>query len=128
MEERETRGAGEDTVALVAAAALARIPRRLGQGQPRSRASRAAASLPRSVSEPIEFKDLSPPSRELTGDDEAWLRRLQSAVDAGDHVIRTRETDADVDELVVYTDRYGLWRAGRYVGTLTFEGRRLDIR
>lgn len=80
------------------------------------------------MSDPVEFKDLSPPSRELTADDEAWLKRLQSAVNAGDHVIRTRESDPDIEELVVYTDRYGHWRAGRYVGTLTFEGRRLEIR
>jgi 5-methylcytosine-specific restriction enzyme subunit McrC len=43
-----------------------------------------------------------------------------------DLVIRLEE--GREDEPIVYCERDGSWWAGRYVGSVTFEGRRLDIR
>lgn len=51
---------------------------------------------------------------------------MAAAVRHGDLVIRLEE--GREDEPVVWCERDGSWWAGRYVGSLTFEGRRLDIR
>jgi 5-methylcytosine-specific restriction enzyme subunit McrC len=55
-----------------------------------------------------------------------WLRRLQTAAQAALHVVRL-SNDRDDDEPVVYCERDGKWWAGRYVGSLSFEGKRLTI-
>lgn len=56
----------------------------------------------------------------------AWLGRLAAAARHGDLVIRLEERRED--EPVVACDPDGTWRAGRYVGSIVFEGHRLDIR
>lgn len=55
-----------------------------------------------------------------------WLGRLAKSVRHGDIVVRLEE--GREDEPVVWCERDGSWWAGRYVGSLEFEGRRLDIR
>jgi 5-methylcytosine-specific restriction enzyme subunit McrC len=58
--------------------------------------------------------------------DRDWLQRLARAVRAKDHLLSLGDARDDGEE-IVYCDRDGTWRCGRYVGTLTFEGRRLTI-
>lgn len=74
----------------------------------------------------LSAKDCSPFDGRLSNDDRAWLGRLASESAHGDIVVRLE--DGREDEPVVACDPDGTWRAGRYIGSLTFEGRRLDIR
>jgi len=71
-------------------------------------------------------RDCSPFEPKPSATDAEWLGRLAAAVRHGDLVIRLE--DGREDEPVVWCERDGSWWAGRYVGSLTFEGRRLDIR
>jgi 5-methylcytosine-specific restriction enzyme subunit McrC len=74
----------------------------------------------------LSAKDCSPFDVKLSKEDTVWLERLAVASGHGDIVVRLE--DGREDEPVVACDPDGTWRAGRYVGSLTFEGRRLDIR
>lgn len=74
----------------------------------------------------LSAKDCSPFDPKPSQADAAWLGRLAAASRHGDLVVRLE--DGREDEPVVTCDPDGTWRAGRYVGSLLFEGRRLDIR
>lgn len=56
-----------------------------------------------------------------------WLERLANAANNGALVLRLGEDARDDDQPLVYCERDGTWWCGRYVGTVTFEGRRLVI-
>jgi 5-methylcytosine-specific restriction enzyme subunit McrC len=60
-----------------------------------------------------------------SADEAQWLRRLATSVRASDLVIPF--TDEHDDEPIVYCAWDGTWWAGRYVGSLSFEGHRLTI-
>ncbi len=76
---------------------------------------------------PILWRDLSPYPGELTPEDHAWLQRL-SRRDIQDFVVRVGSAkDADEWSPIVERRSDGRWWAGRYIGALTFEGRRLII-
>jgi 5-methylcytosine-specific restriction enzyme subunit McrC len=79
------------------------------------------------VTNPVLWRDLSPYPGELTPEDHDWLKRL-SRRDIRDFVIRVG-SDGEVDEWSPIVERRydGRWWAGRYIGALTFEGRRLVI-
>lgn len=74
----------------------------------------------------LSVKDCSPFEPKPSAADAAWLGRMAAAVRHNDLVIRLKE--GREDEPVVWCEHDGGWWAGRYVGSLTFEGRRLDIR
>jgi 5-methylcytosine-specific restriction enzyme subunit McrC len=74
----------------------------------------------------LAAKDCSPFDPRPSGPDAAWLERLAAATKYGGLVVRLEE--GREDEPVVACDPDGTWRAGRYVGSMIFEGRRLDIR
>lgn len=70
--------------------------------------------------------DLRPLPSDLSADDLTWLRELHERVVAGDLVVQLgRERDEDMP--VVWCAENGRWWAGRYVGAITFKGRRLRI-
>lgn len=74
----------------------------------------------------LSVKDSSPfDVATLTPSDEVWLSRLAKASRHGDLVVRLES--GREDEPLVWCERDGSWWAGRYVGTVTFEGRSLDI-
>ncbi len=70
-------------------------------------------------------RDLSP-LEGLKRTDESWLDRLAAGVRASDHVVRFGSA-VEEPEPIVGRSYDGRWRAGRYVGSITFEGRRLEI-
>jgi len=74
----------------------------------------------------LTVRDCSPFDSRPSAADATWLGRLAAASRHGDLVVRLEEDRED--EPVVACDPDGTWRAGRYVGSLLFEGRRLDIR
>lgn len=74
----------------------------------------------------LSVRDCSPFEPKPSGADAEWLSRLAVAARHDELVIRLEE--GREDEPVVYCERDGSWWAGRYVGSLIFEGRRLDIR
>lgn len=75
----------------------------------------------------LSVKDSSPfDAAGLTPADALWLGRLAKASGHGDLVVRLEA--GREDEPIVWCERDGSWWAGRYVGSVTFEGRRLDIR
>jgi 5-methylcytosine-specific restriction enzyme subunit McrC len=55
-----------------------------------------------------------------------WLAELTSSVEAGELVVALGERRGE-DEPVVYCERNGDWYCGRYVGTIAYKGRRLQI-
>jgi 5-methylcytosine-specific restriction enzyme subunit McrC len=59
--------------------------------------------------------------------DGPWLAELQRVLTTSDHVIRLGGTERD-DEYVVTRDPFGRWRTGRYIGEISYAGRRLEIR
>lgn len=75
--------------------------------------------------EPLVVADLSEFDG-LTDDDEAWLERLQRHVRASNYLVRLGEAAVEEDVVVRRTER-GRWAAGRYIGELSFEGRRLEV-
>jgi 5-methylcytosine-specific restriction enzyme subunit McrC len=79
------------------------------------------------VNNQILWRDLSPYPGELTPEDHDWLQRL-SRRDIQDFVIRVGP-DGEANEWSPIVERRpdGRWWAGRYIGALTFEGRRLVI-
>jgi len=73
----------------------------------------------------ITARDCCPLQPQPTADEAQWLRRLATSVRASDLVIPF--TDERDDEPIVYCAWDGTWWAGRYVGSLSFEGHRLII-
>ena len=71
-------------------------------------------------------KDCSPLNPQPTAAEADWLRRVAGSVRAGDCVVPI-SGDRDDDEPIVYCSWDGTWWAGRYVGSLSFEGRSLVI-
>jgi 5-methylcytosine-specific restriction enzyme subunit McrC len=89
------------------------------------------------VTDTIRVRDLSPLSedltdedRNLTDEDRKWLERLQRHVAASDHVLRLGDAAAadDSGDYIVSRDAFGRWWAGRYIGDISLDGRRLEIR
>lgn len=72
------------------------------------------------------WRDLSPCDGDLTAGDDAWLERL-SALRVRDFLISLAEDQAHEEQPIVERQRDGRWWAGRYIGALSFEGRRLVI-
>ena len=71
-------------------------------------------------------KDCSPLNPQPTAAEADWLRRVAASVRAGDFVVPI-SGDRDDDEPIVYCSWDGTWWTGRYVGSLSFEGRSLII-
>lgn len=71
-------------------------------------------------------RDCSPLAPQPTAAEAAWLRRLATNVRATDFVVPV-SGERDEDEPVVYCAWDGTWWAGRYVGSLSFEGNSLTI-
>lgn len=71
-------------------------------------------------------RDCSPLVPQPTAVEAAWLRQLANNVRAADLVVPI-SGDRDEDEPVVYCAWDGTWWAGRYVGSLSFEGHSLTI-
>jgi 5-methylcytosine-specific restriction enzyme subunit McrC len=78
------------------------------------------------VSDALVINDLSPfvPRDEAEAD---WLARLQSHIAASDYVIRLGEPADEPHDVLITRDPFGRWQAGRYIGEISFEGRRLII-
>ena len=75
----------------------------------------------------MKIKDLSPFPVQPTAEEEAWLGRLQRHLVTSDHVVRLGEATDREGGQIVTRDSFGTWWAGRYVGEVSFEGRRLVI-
>lgn len=60
-------------------------------------------------------------------DEASWLRRLAAHVRATDFVLPISDS-RDEDEPIVYCAWDGTWWAGRYVGSIAFEGKSLTIK
>lgn len=71
-------------------------------------------------------RDCSPLAPQPTAAEAAWLRRLATNVCATDLVVPI-SGKRDEDEPVVYCAWDGTWWAGRYVGSLSFEGHSLTV-
>ena len=71
-------------------------------------------------------RDCSPLAPQPTAAEAAWLRRLAANVRATDLVVPI-SGERDEDEPIVYCAWDGTWWAGRYVGSLSFEGHSLTI-
>jgi 5-methylcytosine-specific restriction enzyme subunit McrC len=80
------------------------------------------------VIDPHTFRDLSPYCGEITPEDDAWLQRV-SELDPRTYRIALAAEDAGADEFSPLIERAhdGHWWAGRYIGAVSFEGRRLVI-
>ena len=74
----------------------------------------------------LSAKDCSPLNPQPTAAEADWLRRVAASVRTGDFVVPI-SGDRDDDEPIVYCSWDGTWWAGRYVGSLSFEGRSLVI-
>ena len=71
-------------------------------------------------------RDLSPYEGALTADEHGWLQRL-SRLTVGDFVISLNDNGNQDDQPIIERHRDGSWWAGRYIGAITFEERRLVI-
>lgn len=71
-------------------------------------------------------RDCSPLAPHPTASEAAWLRRIAATVRATDLVVPISGV-RDEDEPIVYCAWDGTWWAGRYVGSLSFEGHSLTI-
>lgn len=71
-------------------------------------------------------RDCSPFEPQPTAAEAVWLRRLTTNVHATDFVVPV-SGGRDEDEPLVYCAWDGTWWAGRYVGSLSFEGHTLTI-
>lgn len=74
----------------------------------------------------VVARDCSPLAPQPTAAEAAWLRRLAANVRATDLVVPI-SGERDEDEPVVYCAWDGTWWAGRYVGSLSFEGHSLTV-
>ena len=75
---------------------------------------------------PLLAKDLSRLEKDPSRKDEEWLKELAERVSAGEHVVSLGAASED-PEPIVSRAYDGHWRAGRYVGSIAFRGRRLTI-
>ena len=71
-------------------------------------------------------RDCSPFVPQPTAAEAVWLRRLTTNVHATEFVVPV-SGERDEDEPLVYCAWDGTWWAGRYVGSLSFEGHTLTI-
>lgn len=74
----------------------------------------------------LTARDCSPLNPQPTATEATWLRRLVAHVRTTDLVVALFG-DRDEDEPIVYCERDGMWWAGRYIGSLSFEGSTLTI-
>jgi len=76
----------------------------------------------------LGFRDLSPYEGELTAEDEEWLTQV-AAIDPRDHRVGIEEDRPYEDEWLPLVERGpdGRWWAGRFIGSLSFAGRRLTV-
>ncbi len=63
----------------------------------------------------------------LGRDDDDWLRRLVAAVKPVELLLPLSEGNEDDEPVAMFDSAAGLWRAGRYVGEITFNGGTLRI-
>ena len=77
----------------------------------------------------LAFDDLSPYPGELGGDDDEWLTKV-AAIDPRKYRIGIEDDRPEDEEWLplVERGRDGRWWAGRFIGSMTVEGRRLTIR
>lgn len=79
----------------------------------------------------LRVADLSPfaprDKKQAGYDEAAWLDRLQRHLRGSEHVIRLGDAMSEDEDHVISRDAAGQWQAGRYIGELVFEGRRLEI-
>lgn len=73
----------------------------------------------------LRAKDLLP-IPDLEQGDRDWLAELQGRLRIDEHVVRLGDAAVEHDP-VVATDAQGVWRAGRYIGSITLGDRRLFI-
>ena len=71
-------------------------------------------------------RDCSKLDPQPKGADVDWIKRLAVATSGGAHVVSIG-AERDDDEPVVYCSPDGAWCAGRYVGSVSFQGGRLTI-
>lgn len=77
----------------------------------------------------LEFADLSPYSDGLSAEDDAWLAEV-AKIDPRQFRIGIEDDRPEDDEWLplVERGRDGQWWAGRFIGSMTVEGRRLTVR
>src|SRR5689334_22658619 len=77
----------------------------------------------------LEFADLSPYAGELSADDDRWLAKVAD-INPRDYRIGVGDDRPDDDEWLplVERGRAGRWWAGRFIGSMTVDGRRLIVR
>ncbi len=77
----------------------------------------------------LEFADLSPYTGELTADDDQWLAKV-AEIDPRDYRVGIEDDRPEDDEWLplVERGRDGRWWAGRLIGSITLDGRRLLVR
>jgi 5-methylcytosine-specific restriction enzyme subunit McrC len=77
----------------------------------------------------LEFADLSPYTGELSGDDDKWLAKV-ARIDPRDFRIGIQDDRPEDDEWLPLVERGhdGRWWAGRFIGSMTVDGRRLTVR
>jgi 5-methylcytosine-specific restriction enzyme subunit McrC len=75
----------------------------------------------------LEARDCSPLNPQPKGVEVEWLRRLAIATRDGANVVAIGP-ERDEDEPIVHCLPDGTWCAGRYVGSISFEGSRLTVR
>jgi 5-methylcytosine-specific restriction enzyme subunit McrC len=77
----------------------------------------------------LEFADLSPYAGELDGEDNEWLAKI-ARIDPRNYRIGIESGRLDDEEWlpIVERGRDGRWWAGRFIGSMTVDGRRLFIR
>jgi len=75
----------------------------------------------------LEARDCSPLDPQPKGAEVEWLKRLAVATRDGANVVSIGP-ERDEDEPIVHCLPDGTWCAGRYVGSVAFEGSRLTVR
>jgi 5-methylcytosine-specific restriction enzyme subunit McrC len=77
----------------------------------------------------LEFADLSPYLGDLSVEDDAWLADV-AKIDPREYRVGIEDDRPEDDEWqpLVERGRDGRWWAGRFIGSLTVEGRRLTVR
>src|ERR1700727_944168 len=78
--------------------------------------------------ETLQFADLSPYAGELSSEDHQWLAKA-AQVDPRDYRVGVGGNGPDDGEWIPLIERGndGHWRAGRFIGSMTIEGRQLTI-